>query len=157
MSRDQSYSIYGGLLYPPVIWAMELHGLIFLCAIQVIRIYYGLAANRMESSKMTCIFIFLTIFTLLPILHYASFSTYVLEIEIFMSMVNNLDYSNRSYSIHGFFRKPQKESHDSAVLLSCRGTPSSLPFLQLFQSGTSTEIVWTFLELFQRHLLFSMT
>ena len=81
------YKGYGGLLYPPIIWAMELHGLIFLCAIQVIRIYYGLAANRMESSKMTCIFIFLTSFTLLPILHYASFSTYVLEIEIFMSIV----------------------------------------------------------------------
>ena len=81
------YKGYGGLLYPPIIWAMELHGLIFLFIVQMIRIYYGLASNRMESSKMTCIFIFLTSFTLLPILHYASFSTYVLEIEIFMSLV----------------------------------------------------------------------
>ena len=81
------YKGYGGLLYPPAIWVMELHGIIFLFIVQMIRIYYGLASNRQESSKMTCVFLFLTSFTLLPILHIASFSTYVLEVEIFMSIV----------------------------------------------------------------------
>ena len=81
------FKVNGGLLYPPDIWEMELAGLIILFFLQIVRIYFGFNANRMESSGFSLVFFFLTLFCLLVILHYNLLTTYILFIEILLSII----------------------------------------------------------------------
>ena len=81
------YKGYGGLDYPPVVWALELLGLIFLSIVQMIRIYFGYYANRMESSRYAKWFAGLSILCLVTILHASFLTTYVLLFEILLGAI----------------------------------------------------------------------
>lgn len=81
------YKGYGGLLYPPAVWLLEFVGLLMFTVVQAIRIYVGFNANRTENAGDTCQFVFLTFMSLLVIVNCASLTTYVLMIEILLSLV----------------------------------------------------------------------
>ena len=81
------YKGYGGLLYPPSVWVFEFLGLLMLTIVQMVRIYIGFSANRTENSADTCNFIFLTFLSIGVILYYSYLTTYVLMIEILLSIV----------------------------------------------------------------------
>ena len=81
------YKGFGGLSYPPIIWALELLALIFLSIVQIIRIYFGYYANRMESSPHACVFCILSLLSLLVIIHSSFLTTYVLLIEILFGVI----------------------------------------------------------------------
>ena len=78
---------YYSLIYPPKIWTMELLGLIMLGATQAVRIHIGIEANRSEGAKENFIFLLLTIPVLITITYYTTLVTYVLTIEILLSVV----------------------------------------------------------------------
>jgi hypothetical protein len=81
------YKGYGGLTYPPIIWALETLGLVFLSIVQAIRIYFGFYANRQESQKSAGLFCVLTFLSLLVIIHSSFLQTYVLLIEILFGAI----------------------------------------------------------------------
>ena len=76
-----------GLVYPPSVWAMELSGLIMLGLLQMIRLYFGFTANRTEGHADSVRFFWLTIMATYMVLHYTVLNTYVLFIEILLSVV----------------------------------------------------------------------
>ena len=78
---------YFGLTYPPSVWIMELVGLLMLGATQAIRIYIGFQATRTEGHVDSLIFMLLTIPVAYTIIHYTTLTTYVLFIEVMLSVV----------------------------------------------------------------------
>lgn len=81
------YKGFGGLVYPPTIWALELSGLFMLAVVQLIRIYYGFQANRAENRQASCLFFTLTVLSMFVIIHFSFLTTYVLMIEIILSVI----------------------------------------------------------------------
>lgn len=81
------YKGFGGLAYPPVVWALELLNLILLTVVQIIRIYFGFYANRTESHRHACIFLLLSLLCLVGIVHSSFVTTYVLLIEILFGSI----------------------------------------------------------------------
>ena len=97
---DQYYSIfyfifmisihvykYYVLLYPPSVWTMELMGLVILGITQAVRIYIGIQANRTEGAIDSLLFFILTVPVAYTLVHYTTLVTYVLTIEILISVV----------------------------------------------------------------------
>ena len=76
-----------GLLYPPHIWGMEFAGLILLCYLQVVRINFGFEANRLQHSRDTWKFMFLTLLCLLLVVQFTFLTTYVLLVEILLGCI----------------------------------------------------------------------
>lgn len=81
------YKMYGNMMYPPYVWELEFLGLFMLTFVQLIRVYYGFQANRSESRKAAIIFFVLTVLSMLVIIHFSFLTTYVLLIEILLSVV----------------------------------------------------------------------
>jgi len=81
------YKAYGGLVYPPTIWGLELFGLFMLAVVQLVRVYYGFQANRSENQRASCIFLMLTIMSMFVIIHFSFLTTYVLMVEIILSAI----------------------------------------------------------------------
>ena len=78
----QIFKILGGLRYPPHIWGMEFAAIIFFCFIQAQRINLGMTANRNENHGALFIFWVFTLIAVLMYLYFATFTTYVLVIDI---------------------------------------------------------------------------
>lgn len=81
------YKGFGGLSYPPIVWALELLGLAILSFVQITRIYFGYYANRMESKNFCIVFVLLSLLCLLAIVHASFLTTYVLMIEILVGSI----------------------------------------------------------------------
>ena len=81
------YKGYGGLIYPPWVWLMELLAFLMFLAIQMIRIYFGFDANRWESSFDSLLFFGLTFFSLLTVAYFAFSITYILKCELLFSVM----------------------------------------------------------------------
>jgi len=78
---------YGGLLYPPNIWGMELTGLIIFTLLQIQRLDLGRRANRNEHANAIQVFSLFTIFALLFYFYYGAFTTYVLIIDMVVGSI----------------------------------------------------------------------
>lgn len=97
------YKGFGGLAYPPVVWALELFDLICLSIVQLVRIYFGFYSNRTESHRHACIFLLLSILCLVSIVHSSFVTTYVLLIEIlFGSIIGALCVLEVLFSLTAF-------------------------------------------------------
>ena len=78
---------YGGLLFPPNVWGLEMASICIFFILQMMRLDLGNRANRNEHSNATKFFM---IFTFLACLFYAYFSlytTYVLTVDIGFGMI----------------------------------------------------------------------
>ena len=81
------YKGYGGLTYPPKVWAIELSMIVLVFIIQIVRLYFGFYANREEHSGKTATFVFLTLLTLVILIQFGTLTMYVLLLEILFCCV----------------------------------------------------------------------
>ena len=81
------YKGFGGLAYPPAVWGLEFSGLIMLTIVTLIRVFYGFRANRSESRPSAVFFFVLTVLSMLVVIHFSFLTTYVLQVEIILSLI----------------------------------------------------------------------
>ena len=86
---DSYFAIgYGGLVFPPSIWGMEMSGLVLFFAFNMMRLDFGKDANRNEETKRITLFILFTLLAIAIYTYFGFFTTYVLIIDIGFAIVS---------------------------------------------------------------------
>ena len=73
---------YGGLVFPPGIWGMEMFSIVAFFSLQMMRLDYGKSANRNEEPARTGVFLIFTLLCLIIYCYFGFFTTYVLMVDI---------------------------------------------------------------------------
>ena len=78
---------YGGLLFPPNVWALEMVSICIFFFLQILRLDLGRRANRNEHSNATKFFLIFSVLACIFYCYFALYTTYVLTIDIGFGMI----------------------------------------------------------------------
>ena len=79
---------YGGLVFPPQVWGMEMSGIILFFAFNLMRLDFGKGSNRNEHKGGISVFILFTLLSTAIYTYFGFFTTYVLIIDIGFAIVS---------------------------------------------------------------------
>ena len=81
------YKGYGGLLFPPNVWGLEMSCIVVFFLIQLIRLDLGRRANRNEHATATKFFMIFSILACFFCAYFALYTTYVLTVDIGFGLI----------------------------------------------------------------------
>ena len=81
------YIGYGGLLFPPNVWGLEMASICIFFLLQMMRLDLGNRANRNEHCNATKFFMIFTFLALLFYAYFALYTTYVLTVDIGFGLI----------------------------------------------------------------------
>ena len=81
------YKGYGGLLFPPNVWGVELASIIVFFGLQLMRLDLGRRANRNEHAAAIKFFCLFSVASCLFYAYFALFTTYVLMVDIGFGLI----------------------------------------------------------------------
>lgn len=102
---------YGGLLFPPSVWGLEMASICVFFLLQLMRLDLGRRANRNEHANATKFFMIFSIFACLFYSYFALYTTYVLTVDIGFGLIGFFfAFFEILISLHAFimFNKAEK-------------------------------------------------
>ena len=78
---------YGGLLFPPNVWGLEMASICIFFFLQIMRLDLGRRANRNEHSNATKFFLMFSVLACIFYSYFALYTTYVLTVDIGFGMI----------------------------------------------------------------------
>ena len=81
------YKGYGGLLFPPNVWGLEMTCIIVFFLIQLLRLDLGRRANRNEHATATKFFMIFSFLACIFYAYFALYTTYVLTVDIGFGLI----------------------------------------------------------------------
>mmetsp|Transcript_22365 Transcript_22365/g.29958 ORF Transcript_22365/g.29958 Transcript_22365/m.29958 type:complete len:116 (-) Transcript_22365:59-406(-) len=104
------YKGYGGLLFPPHVWGLEMASITVFFFCQLMRLDLGRRANRNEHANATKFFIIFSFMACLFYAYFALYTTYVLTVDIGFGLIGFFfAFFEILISIHAFimFKKAE--------------------------------------------------
>ena len=81
------YKGYGGLLFPPGVWGLEMASICIFFLLQLMRLDLGRRANRNEHAHATKFFMIFSFMACLFYSYFALYTTYVLTVDIGFGLI----------------------------------------------------------------------